>query len=210
MRKTRGARLLMAAMLAGSFPCFASEVDVNGTWYNFWNATANDVFATEGSSCSTLGPDCLETYADPGVPPWTFDVTGGGADFIITDGGHQGDIFSVYNTGVNTLNLIGTTSTVSVNENHVCGDFPTACLNDPLMSHGTFYLTPGAYSVSIREDQFFEPSYLAWFKIDPVTGPPSGDQPTPAAVPEPATFALAGLGLLLVGSLGRKFKLSGK
>ncbi len=193
MRRFSSSQLLLSTLLLSSVSCLASAIEVNGTWYNFWNASG-DGEATNGSSCSASS--CPgDPYSAPGDPPWTFTITGYGADLVITDGGNQGDIFSAYNNGI----LIGTTSSVTVNYSDNCGNTPTPCLNDPGMSHGTFYLTPGSYSLTITEDQFFEPSYLAWFQVDPLTSP----LPTSGDAPEPASFALAGLGLLLTGVLRR-------
>ena len=179
---------LLLTVTMGAFPCLATTILADGTWYNFWNADGNN-FATNGSSCSLGNPSCTEPYAAPGDPPWTFDVLTGGANFVITDGGHQGDIFTVFNFG----STLGTTSNVAVDTNHDCGGFPTACLDDPAMSHGSFFLAPGSYSITIQEDQFFEPSFLAWFQVDPVT-----------ATPEPATFLLVGLTLTGAGLLRRR------
>lgn len=204
MSSPKFAGVLLAAIGFAVLPCLASPITPDGSWYNFWNLSGNGL-ATNGTSCLS-GPQngCVEPYFAPGDPPWTFTVPiGMVGSFVITDGGHQGDIFSVFNFG----NLIGTTSTVTTDTNHNCGNFPTPCLADPAMSHGTFALGSGDYSVTIREDNFFEPSSVAWFNVTlapAATNPPGVGPPTAAGVPEPATCFLVGSALLAAGLLRRR------
>jgi hypothetical protein len=194
------AGIFLATIIVGVVPCFGGAIATDGTWYNFWNATAADVQATNGSSCLSVG--CTEHYSAPGDLPWTFTIpTGMQGLFVITDGGHIGDEFTVFNHTGSTTTLIGMTSLVTPDLNNGCGSFPTACLNDSRMSHGSFVLPSGGYSITINEDQFFEPSFLAWFKVTESAAPAP---PGPATVPEPGTFAFIGSALLAVSFLGRR------
>src|SRR5262249_37983293 len=104
--------------------------------------------------------------------------------------------FSIFNFGT----LIGSTSPVTTDTNHTCGSFPTACLNDPNMSHGSFALSAGNYSLTIQETHYFEDSFVAWFNVTTSALPGGGG----AAVPEPATLALVGSALFAAGFIRRK------
>jgi hypothetical protein len=197
VRSDKLARLFLATIIVG-LPCSAAAITTDGKWYNFWNLTAQDVFATNGTSCEM----CADPYFAPGNPPWTFTILNGFlGTFTITDGGHQGDVFSVFNNG---SSLIGQTPIVAVDTNHSCGFFPTACLADTAMSHASFTLAPGTYSITIREDQFFEPSSVSWFRVTTTANSDGSPGGLPAAVPEPGTFALIGSALIGAGILRRR------
>ena len=167
-------------ILIASVPCFADGLgapDTNCdptvtipaaggcTWYNplFSGADGN---AHAGSSF-------FNYYMAASNPPWTVTTTTPEV-FRIVDGGHQGDMFAVYDNGV----LLGTTSSSPVDMNHVCandttgdGTNPAACWNDPLMSRGTFAIAPGNHSFVIVWIQRVPggDSSLQWFEIGPAT-----------------------------------------
>ena len=167
-------------ILIVSIPCFADGLgapDTNCdptvavpaaggcTWYNplFLSADGN---AHAGSSF-------FNYYVPASNPPWT--VTTAAPEVLrVVDGGHQGDMFAVYDNGV----LLGTTSASPVDMNHVCandttgdGTNPAACWNDPLMSHGTFAIAAGNHSFVIVWIQRVPggDSSLQWFEIGPAT-----------------------------------------
>jgi len=175
-------RLAASALtiLIVSIPCFADGLgapDTNCdptvavpaaggcTWYNplFLSADGN---AHAGSSF-------FNYYVPASNPPWT--VTTATPEVLrVVDGGHQGDMFAVYDNGV----LLGTTSASPVDMNHVCandttgdGTNPAACWNDPLMSHGTFAIAAGNHSFVIVWIQRVPggDSSLQWFEIGPAT-----------------------------------------
>jgi hypothetical protein len=207
VRSRISASIILLVMCVAVLPCVATPITTDGSWYNFFivkppGATDGNVFATAGSSCQAGPPDCTEPYFNAGAPPWTFTIpTGMQGLLMVVDGGHQGDVYAVYNSGVQ----IGSTNPVAVDTSHNCGGFPTPCENDPVMSKGSFALGAGSYSITIRETNYFEDSFLAWFNVTTsgVTSPPSGP-PGGAATPEPATCALVGSALLAVGLLRRR------
>ena len=135
------------------------------TWYNVYFSNT-DGSAQPGSSFTNY-------YVAASNAPWTITTTV--PDVIrIVDGGHQGDMFAVYDNGV----LLGTTSASPVDMNHTCandstgpGTNPAACWNDPLMSHGTFPIAPGNHSFVISWVQRVPggDSALQWFEIGPAT-----------------------------------------
>ena len=181
MIKDTISKIQLAALLLISIPCFADlgipdvscnpavNTPVSGgcTWYNF-SAMAADGSIHAGSSFTNY-------YIAAPAPPWTI-TTITPAVIRIVDGGHQGDMFTVYDNGV----LLGETSSTFVDDNHSCagdttgpGTDPAACWNDPLMSKGTFTLSPGAHSITLVWNQRVPggDSTLQWFEIGaaPVT-----------------------------------------
>jgi hypothetical protein len=165
------------------------------TWYNFYANTDNSI--TQGSSFSgyyTVSPDV----------PWTF-TSALTTIFRVLDGGHQGDMFTVYDTINNVQTLVGTTSLTSIDADHACANDPTgpgtdpaACWNDPLMSRGSFLLAPGTHSLTVDWVQRVPggDSKLQWFELEVA----------PTTVPDPASVGLVGSGLLLAGLLRRRRK----
>lgn len=177
--KTRLAALALTLAMA-SIPCFAGGLgtpDVSCdptiavpaaggcTWYNVLFS------GTDGSA--QPGSSFFNYYAAAPAAPYTITTTAP-AVFRIVDGGHQGDMFAVYDNGV----LLGTTSAASIDVNHTCagdttgpGTNPSACWNDPLMSKGTFSIAPGTHSFTLVWVQRVPggDSSLQWFEIGPAT-----------------------------------------
>jgi len=159
--------LVLAAIFAGG-SCFASAIfpadascnpaidpPASGggcVWYNFFTVAIGNPATIAGASGGFSG-----YFIDAPSPAWTFTVPSGQTyDFRVLDGGHQGDTFSVFNSGT----LIGSTSATPIDANHSCASDPTgpgtdpaACWNDSLMSKATFVLGPGSYSITITWDQ---------------------------------------------------------
>jgi hypothetical protein len=88
------------------------------------------------------------------------------------DGGHQGDTYELLDNGVPVG--VGVTSSTPIDANHSCANDPTgagtdpaACWNDPLMSRGTFPLSPGSHSLTIAWAQRVPGgiSTLVWLEI---------------------------------------------
>jgi len=171
---------LALTILTVSLPCFAgglgspdtscdptASIPAAGgcTWYNVYFS------GTDGSA--QTGSSFFNYYVAASNPPWTVTTTAPEVIRIV-DGGHQGDMFAVYDNGV----LLGTTSASPVDMNHTCasdstgpGTNPAACWNDPLMSHGTFAIAPGNHSFIITWVQRVPggDSALQWFEIGPAT-----------------------------------------
>ena len=135
------------------------------TWYN--------VLFSGSDGSAQAGSTFFNYYLAASAPPWTVTTTAP-AVFRMVDGGHQGDMFAVYDNGV----LLGTTSASPIDMNHTCandttgeGTNPAACWNDPLMSKGTFSIAPGNHSFTITWVQRVPggDSSLQWFEIGPAT-----------------------------------------
>lgn len=195
---TRWKSLLLAAVFSAC--CLASSIgplDANCNpsidppssggcvWYNYYAFTDNTIHG--GSSFQNY-------YVSAPDPPWTID-TAGPAVLRVLDGGHQGDVFSVFDNNVE----IGSTSLTSIDANHSCandstgeGTDPAACWNDLLMSRGTFLLGAGSHSLTVTWDQRVPGgnSSLQWFEI--------GASPA-ATAPEPGSIFLFASGLVLIG-----------
>jgi hypothetical protein len=177
--KMRLAAFVLTTLIV-SLPCFAAGLGspdtscdptasvpaaAGCTWYNVYFSSA-DGSAQPGSSF-------FNYYVAATAPPWTVTTTVPEV-FRMVDGGHQGDMFAVYDNGV----LLGTTSASPVDMNHTCandstgpGTNPAACWNDPLMSKGTFAIAPGNHSFVIVWVQRVPggDSALQWFEIGPAT-----------------------------------------
>ena len=203
-RPNRIAAKFMTTVILLAVPCFGAAIgppDTNCnpatdppasggcTWYNFYALTNGSI--TAGSSYQNY-------YIAATDPPWTIDTVGT-TNLIVLDGGHQGDVFSVFDNNV----LLGSTSATSIDANHSCandstgqGTDPAACWNDLLMSRGTFALSPGSHSITLTWDQQVPggDSSLQWFELGAAASGPS-----PYAVPEPTSMFLLGAGLIVLG-----------
>ncbi len=193
-------KLLLATLMAlASAPSFAQGLgapDANCnpsvdppstggcTWYNFYliqNGTP--------TGSPTAGSSFQNYYANAGNPPWVITTTGP-TTLRVVDGGHQGDVFAVYDNGVE----LGQTSPTPIDSNHSCANDPTgigadpaACWNDPLMSHGTFQLAAGTHSITIDWAQMVPGgnSTLQWFEIG--AGTTSSGLPYVGSMPQVAS-----------------------
>src|SRR5579872_737801 len=70
------------------------------TWYNFTANTNNTI---------TAGSGFTNYYVPAGNPPWTF-TSSQSTVVRVLDGGHQGDVFSLYDNGV----FVGQTSATPI------------------------------------------------------------------------------------------------
>ena len=158
--------LLAFAFVANS--AFASVI-VTDTWYN---AAWRGGVGTE----LTGGTGDVGTTA-PGAPAWTIDLAGPATIFVI-DCCASGDRFEIFDFGVS----LGITSLPTSSD--TCFGPPSGCVGNPGMSQGSFALAAGAHSITM-------------FLTASAPNTQSGESYfiVSAAVPEPATLALLGLGL---------------
>ena len=126
------------------------------------------------------------TWSGPGQP---FDLEGSftynsptATKLTVTDSFCPGDQFTVFDFGV----PIGTTNLVSSSNN--CGiTNPDASLTNPIFSHGTFTLAPGAHSITIQTvTNPFPDGGAAFLRVDQVV----------STTPIPPTILLVLTGLL--------------
>jgi hypothetical protein len=187
-----GIPLLAAALLlcmAG--PVLADPIMVDSTppWYEF-SFTGAGIMARGGFPVDPLGGSVVPSSAGNSqfapAPPWTFTAGPTGVDFTVTDAFLYGDSFNVLDFGTS----IGHTPPVAATGGGAA-DNPDVALADPLYSHATFHLDPGAHSITIITDVSPFGSGAAYFRA--VTAAPSG------VVPEPGSALLFGVAALAVG-----------
>jgi len=176
-------RLIFSLTALFGFAGFATAgpIVVNDPkWYEF-GFGGSGTFAVDGSSTS---PSSGGNSQPASSPPWTF-TSGGSVNFTVTDAFSKGDSFSVFDFGV----LVG--STPFVPSGGGATDDPAVAVLDPTYSHGSFLLSPGSHSITIRADNSPFGGGAAYFRADAAVSP----------VPEPSTFALFGsvIGLGLGG-----------
>jgi len=146
-----------------------------------------DTPITVGSGWQAFTWYGLDTFNAEGA--FTFAV-GNATTLTVCDGYTDGDQFAIYDNST----LIGVTS-VPANDGYSAGGDFTALLSDSRFSSGAFDLPSGSHSITIET-------------IATATSATSGgagfrlDKPLPT--PEPASFALAGLGGLSLLAFRRK------
>jgi hypothetical protein len=130
-----------------------------------------------------------------GTVSHAFDFVATGPTWInVTDGFFAGDAFSVSANGV----PLGTTNVVTASSEVGCTD-PSVCFVDSDFSHGSWFVLPGVYNITISVTDHPWGDGGAWVEA-------SSTSPTPT--PEPGTIALLGSGLLaLAGVMRRKMSL---
>ena len=166
------------ALLAGAL-ANAAPVDLN-QWYVFGFDGPGTVLY-EGSCCSgTLSIPAPNT-------PWTFTLTGG-AELVVVDGFATGDQFELFNFGTS----LGLTSVPVIGGD--CGADELACLADSDASSGFFILGAGSYAITGIAVQSPFGAGAGFFII----------RSTPSIVAEPGSLALLGLGVAMLGFIGRR------
>ena len=106
----------------------------------------------------------------------------------VTDAFVKGDRFEVYDNDV----LIGTTTQVPVAYGDVAD--PDTAFADPTYSSGVFLLDAGTHAITILNINNVAASGRGYLKVEPLH----------QAIPEPATLALVGLGVLSLLRRSRK------
>ncbi|HUG36549.1 MAG TPA: VPLPA-CTERM sorting domain-containing protein [Candidatus Limnocylindrales bacterium] len=158
-----------------------SEPIVAGQWYTFGFGAAGTL-AYDGASCCTLGVDSVF----PGDPSWTYVAPAAGAIMRLTDGFNSGDSFTLLDSST----PIGSTPLAASGDG--CDDDEEACFADPVMSHASIALAPGAHFFDIFVDVSPFGGGAAFFRIEEAQ---IEEAAPPTAVPVPAALVLLGVGL---------------
>ena len=155
----------------------ATAIDI-GQWYTFgFDGDGGDPLIS-GAGFS-LGARSVAI----GDPAWTFDCPTDHCKIIITDGFLALDEFELFDNLVS----IGTTSPTADDPDISCGNDELACLADPNFSHGIFFVSGGAHSITGTH----------------LVGIP-GAGFLFVSVPEPGMLLLMGAGLLALFGIRRR------
>ena len=173
-----------AGLLFTASSAQASPINVNDPlWYEFgFGAPPGAATACTAATCVPSSGGNSQFVGDPA---WTFVLGAGGGAITVTDAFLNTDRYEIFDNLVS----LGLTSVPS--GTGACGDNPVPCLADPLSSHGIFALGGGAHSITINH--LIGSTGAAYFRVDSAV----------AAVPEPATFGLLGLGVLALAAKAR-------
>jgi hypothetical protein len=174
---TLGSWLTIAFALLLSAPASAGTIAFD-TWYEFGftdaGTPATGCFPDDPLSIVVCPPSSGTPTTFLDTPPWTF---GGSSTLTVVDAFESGDAFEIFDFGLS----IGVTSAPVLGVD--CSDDPVPCLANPAMSQGVFVLGAGAHSLTITPT--LSPGSLGAAYL----------QVSAAAVPEPASVLLFGLGV---------------
>lgn len=163
-----------------------------GVWYEF-SFTDAGVGARGCAPADAGGQFCIPSSGTPttflDAPPWTFIAPVGGAIIRLVDAFSTVDQFEILDNGV----PLGITS--APNPLGDCGDDPAVCFLNADASKGTFLVPAGARSITIVPTLSPDGLGSAFF---------IAEDPSAAAVPEPATYLLLGIGCLGFYSFRRR------
>lgn len=174
-------RLASAALLAAA--SLAAHATTTDLAIDAWNTA---YFGESGTSW-------LDDYAFNAPNPLDFTLTLTQSSYLnVTDSGLAGDSFQVVvRDALNNVVVNAATSTVAADANIDFGSDFDAALASQAMSHGSWLLGPGTYTVS---GSVLNSAFGAGVAGLSVT----------AAVPEPATWAALLAGLCVVGAVARR------
>jgi PEP-CTERM motif-containing protein len=177
LRKAVGfASAIGFALMAGAATASPIVLD---QWYTFGFSGAGGDPLISGSGGFTLG---IRSLAAP-TPAWTFTCVTT-CELVVTDGFIAIDQFELFDSGTS----LGSTSVPSGDRAHSCSNDEVACLADPQMSHGAFVLAAGDHTITGIH----------------LIGSPGAAFFIVSAVPEPASLALIGVGLLMLLGMRRR------
>lgn len=162
----------LVAVGLSAAPALAGPIATDGSWYQAAAFGGVGDFAT---ACAGGCGQAINPVADQSVDaPWTFN---GAATLTVLDLGTSTDRFNVFDFGV----LLGQTSAPIAGANCV-GNIGCA-LADARFSHGVFALGAGSHSITFQQTEGAPATFV-------FSATASAD------IPEPATLALLGTGLI--------------